>query len=191
MIYIYYNETATIDYIFLLALYKIAKSNKADKLKNIIQYKSVKELSQMLADVGCYRSTATINRILKDRIQQYNDYLIYNKTDRIIILRNDFRQIQNNRNKFITIQKNNIDVLLQYDNNLLCKYYFYIVYYCGKSKTTDFTAKKFLQSSGYTTNSNNYISKLSEFNGILLAHNMIKIQKYKDTNGHERNLYII
>lgn len=69
MIYIYYNETATIDYIFLLALYKIAKSNKADKLKNIIQYKSVKELSQMLADVGCYRSTATINRILKDRIQ--------------------------------------------------------------------------------------------------------------------------
>lgn len=191
MIYIYYNETATIDYIFLLALYKIAKSNKADKLKNIIQYKSVKELSQMLADVGCYRSTATINRILKDRIQQYNDYLIYNKNDRVIILRNDFRQIQNNRNKFITIQRNNIDVLLQYDNNLLCKYYFYIVYYCGKSKTTDFTAKQFLQSSGYTTNSNNYISKLSEFNGILLAHNMIKIQKYKDTNGHERNLYII
>lgn len=191
MIYIYYNETATIDYIFLLALYKIAKSNKADKLKNIIQYKSVKELSQMLADVGCYRSTATINRILKDRIQYYNDYLIYNKTDRVIILRNDFRQIQNNRNKFITIQRKNIDILLQYDNNLLCKYYFYIVYYCGKSKTTDFTAKQFLQSSGYTTNSNNYISKLSEFNGILLAHNMIKIQKYKDTNGHERNLYII
>lgn len=193
MIYLYYNETATIDYIFLLALYKIAKSNKADKLKNIIHYKSVKELSKMLESVGCYRSTATINRILKDRIQQYNDYLIYNKTDRVIILRNDFRQIDSKRNKFITIRRQNIDILLKYDNNLLCKYYFYIVYYCGKSKsnTTDFTAKQFLHSSGYSMNSKNYISKLSEFNNILLSNGLIKVYKYKDNNGHERNRYII
>lgn len=42
MIYIYYNDSATVDYLFLLALYSVAKSNNISKLKDTITYKSLR-----------------------------------------------------------------------------------------------------------------------------------------------------
>lgn len=194
MIYIYYNETATIDYIFLLALYKIAKSNNTTKLKDTIQYKSLRELQEQLMQANYKISTAKIDRILKHKIQDYKEYFIYNKEQKTIKLLNDFRNIYTkSKRAFITLSAEQVEFLINSKNNLLCKYYLYIKYYCGKSKTktTDFTIKQFLSAVGYSTDSNNNISKISELNGILQKNNMIIIQKYKDTNGHERNLYII
>lgn len=194
MIYIYYNETATIDYIFLLALYKIAKSNNTTKLKDTIQYKSLRELQEQLMQANYKISTAKIDRILKHKIQDYKEYFIYNKEQKTIKLLNDFRNIYTkSKRAFITLSAEQVEFLINSKNNLLCKYYLYIKYYCGKSKTktTDFTIKQFLSAVGYSTDSNNNISKISELNGILQKNNMIEIQKYKDTNGHERNLYII
>lgn len=194
MIYIYYNETATIDYIFLLALYKIAKSNNTSKLKDTIQYNSLRELQEQFAQANYKISTAKIDRILKHKIQDYKEYFIYNKEQKTIKLLNDFRNIYTkSKRAFITLSAEQVEFLINSKNNLLCKYYLYIKYYCGKSKTkrTDFTIKQFLSAVGYSTDSNNNISKISELNGILQKSNMIEIQKYKDTNGHERNLYII
>ena len=194
MIYIYYCDSADIDYIFLLALYKIAKSNNTTKLKDTIQYKSLRELQEQLAQANYKISTAKIDRILKNKIQDYKEYFIYNEEQKTIILLNDFRNIDTkSKRAFITLSAEQVEFLINSKNNLLCKYYIYIKYYCGKSKTktTDFTIKQFLSAVGYSTNSNNNISKISELNGILQQNNMIKIQKYKDTQGHERNRYII
>ena len=44
--YIMYDEKAGINYRFLFALYIIAERNKQAKLKNIVKYKSVKDLCQ-------------------------------------------------------------------------------------------------------------------------------------------------
>lgn len=194
MIYIYYCDSADIDYIFLLALYKIAKSNNTTKLKDTIQYKSLRDLQEQLTQANYKISTAKIDRILKHKIQDYKEYFIYNNEQKTIKLLNDFRNIDTkSKRAFITLSAEQVEFLINSKNNLLCKYYLYIKYYCGKSKTntTDFTIKQFLSAVGYSTNSNNNISKISELNGILQQNNMIKIQKYKDTQGHERNLYII
>ena len=68
MIYIYYSDSATVDYLFLLALYSIAKSNNVSKLKDTINYKSLRELSELLKQANYNISTATLNRILNNRI---------------------------------------------------------------------------------------------------------------------------
>jgi hypothetical protein len=43
--FINYDEMATINYSFVFALYRIAETDKAERLDNIITYKSQKELA--------------------------------------------------------------------------------------------------------------------------------------------------
>lgn len=64
MIYIYYNDSATVDYLFLLALYSVAKSNNVSKLKDTIIYKSLRELAEQLKQANYSISTSKLDRIL-------------------------------------------------------------------------------------------------------------------------------
>lgn len=82
--------------------------------------------------------------------------------------------------------------LIQKDDNLLSKYYLYLVYYCGiaKNKKTDSTAKQILEKIGYSSSGNNK-TKLSSYNKILSSTGLIQIEKYKDSSGYWRNLYTI
>lgn len=83
-----------------------------------------------------------------------------------------------------------VRVLRKYNDNLLYKYFIYIKYYCGySSKPQDFTAKQFLSACGYSTKSNSYISKISEFNTYLKDNGLINIKKYTDKQGFKRNIY--
>ena len=79
----------------------------------------------------------------------------------------------------------------QATNNLFAKYLIYLKYYCGYSKDnkTDFTAQQFLIACGYSVNSNNTLSQLSEYNGLLVKRGIITIQKKRDELGHTRNIY--
>jgi hypothetical protein len=84
---------------------------------------------------------STISRILKD--EKYLTYFIKPKGEKIILLNNDFRRGTAAGNKFIVLEYKEIAFLIYNDDNLLTKYYLYIKYYCGysKSKTIDTTAK--------------------------------------------------
>ena len=82
--------------------------------------------------------------------------------------------------------------LIQKNDNLLSKYYLYLVYYCGiaKNQQTDSTAKQILEKIGYS-NSGNNLTKLSSYNKILSSIGLVQIEKYKDSRGYWRNLYSI
>ena len=82
--------------------------------------------------------------------------------------------------------------LIQKNDNLLSKYYLYLVYYCGiaKNQQTDSTAKQILEKIGYS-NSGTNLTKLSSYNKTLSSTGFISIEKYKDSNGYWRNLYSI
>ena len=63
--FINYDEMATINYSFVFALYRIAETDKAERLDNIITYKSQKALAERIkAACGYSISPATISRIL-------------------------------------------------------------------------------------------------------------------------------
>ena len=63
--FINYDEMATINYSFVFTLYRIAETDKAERLDNIITYKSQKELAKKIKDVCGYDiSVSSISRIL-------------------------------------------------------------------------------------------------------------------------------
>ena len=83
--------------------------------------------------------------------------------------------------------------LIQKNDNLLSKYYLYLVYYCGiaKNQQTDSTAKQILEKIGYSSKSGTNLTKVANYNQTLTAMGLIKIEKYKDNCGYWRNLYSI
>lgn len=193
MIYLFYDELAEIDYCFLLALYKIAQTNNGERLKNKIQYNNIEELSKKIqANCGGYSiSTASLYRNISS--PKYKKYFSIDKETRSILLYNDFRTGKAKENKFITISEKECSFLLANNNNLLCKYFAYIKYYCGynKGKGTDFTAEQFLSAIGYSSKSGNNKQKLSLYNGLLLDNGLVNIAVYRDSKGKKRNLYTI
>ena len=56
---------------------------------------------------------------------------------------------------------------------------------------TDTTAKQFLDALGYSTKSGSFVSRISEYNSLLVSNGLLKIKKYRDENGHERNIYSV
>lgn len=63
--FINYDELATINYSFVFALYRIAETDKAERIDNAITYKSQKELAKKIKDVCGYDiSVSSISRIL-------------------------------------------------------------------------------------------------------------------------------
>ena len=67
---------------------------------------------------------------------------------RIIIHNN----IVNRKTPFICLNRDETNFLITMNDNLLCKYYIYLKYYCGytKSKRIDSTAKQILFALGYS-----------------------------------------
>lgn len=140
--YINYDEKAKVNYSFIFALYRIAATDKQEKIGNIISYKSQKQLAERLKEVcGFSISPATISRILKDT-EQYSLYFSKSETENTITLNNCFKKGKAASNKFVILTEKELLFLLEKDDKLLTKYYLYLKYYCGysKSKQIDTTA---------------------------------------------------
>lgn len=190
--FILFQEQSKINYTFLFCLYKISERNIKEKLYNYISFNSLQSLSDKINNVcGFGVSSASISRILNNK--DYNEYFLYNSSNKTIILNNNFKKTASNTNKFIILNDNEINFLINKNDNLLNKYYLYLKYYCGfsKSKTNDFTAEQFLLSIGYNHKSGNNKTKLSKYNSLLCDYNLIKINKIRDKNGKMRNVYSI
>lgn len=204
--YIPYNPTADIKYLYLLLLYKLADSSKVvssgrsiyicDTIRYRTQHELVKRMNEEYSKVNPafdkpIISASTLSRVLKDK--KYKDYFIVNPIDKVIKLKNILVDNKNkeDKKKFVVLTEKAVDYLLCKNDNLLYNYYIYLLFSCGcsKEKSTDFTTKQFLEASGYSTLSNNYISKISSFNVLLAKDNFINIKKFRDNNGNERNLY--
>ena len=93
------------------------------------------------------------------------------------------------------LTENEVKLLQAQNDNLLCKYYIYMKYYCSLAQLAgtkqDFTAKQFLASIGYSINSNSQLDKISGYNSLLKEKGLISIDTYRDDQGHTRNRYTI
>lgn len=180
--YLRFDLSADINYLHLFLFYDIAEYSIEDKAYNRIKYRSIAELSNRLG-----LSNSTVSRILNN--DEYKKFMIINKGSKEITLLNTFKEKK--EVAFVCLNKNIVNLLKYYNDNLFCKYVIYIKYYCGYSKTnnTDFTAKQFLSAFGYCATSNSYLNKLNRYNAILVENNIIKITKYRDELGHTRNKY--
>ena len=188
--YLHYDETATVNYCFLFALFCIAEKDTKQRLYNIITYKSQKELAERIKNECNYIiSTATISRILNDT--NYLQYFTKSNSENKIILNINFKKGTATSNKFVVLTEKEILFLLEQDNKQLNKYYLYLKYYCGysKSKRIDTTANQILSAIGYSYNCGNNKDNLCKFNSLLLEKGFINIQKIKDNRGYCRNIY--
>lgn len=187
--YVLYKDTTTINYIHLLLLYSSADYNKDTKLFDTITFNNLQDLTDKLNKHYCGNtlSKATVSRLLNNK--DYEEYFLYNAADKKITLKNNFRK---KAERFITISQKEKDFLIKENNNFLAKYYFYLVYYCGysKSKTTDSTGKQILSIIGYSESGKN-LQQIAAFNSLLAASGFIKIDKYRDSCGYWRNTYSI
>lgn len=182
-----YDEQADINYIYLLMLYELCQYNATTNQFDTISYSSIKSIvNQCNSIFGDYSiSSSTIVRMLSD--SKYSNYLLHNKKDKTIVINNNV----NNFNKFVVLNTNEFNLIMQYKDNLFIKYLLYHKYYCGysRAKKHDSTAKQILAAIGYSTSSNSYLSKFSEYNKILSDNKMLSINKYRDQQGNERNVY--
>ena len=187
--YIRYKENSNINYCFLFSLYLLAEKDNDKRLYTTISYSSQKELSHTIKHRLNYDiSQSTVSRALKDT--EYKEYFTVDTINHYIILKNDFAGT-GKHNKFIVLTDKEINFLIQQNDNLLIKYYLYIKYYCGynRNKQIDTTANQILSALGYSTKSGNTKTKLSQYNNLLLANGFILIQRIKDNNGFNRNVY--
>ena len=185
--FIPFDMSKNINYNYLISLYDVAEYNTLTKRYDTINYTSIKGLAETLNI-----STKTLNNILSNA--EYDKYISVNKQKRIITINNGFNNdTEKKKNPFVILTSAEIQILKKYADNLFYKYFIYMKYFCGysKNKQQDFTALQFLEYCGYSTNSNNYISKLSQYNSLLLENKIISIKKYRDELGHIRNIYSI
>ncbi len=184
--YIPFNITANINYLYLFSLYDIATYNEQTKTRDTIQYSSIYKLAESIS-----LSTSTLKRVLVNT--EYKDFFLWDKANKKITLLNNFRG--KNDKTFVVLTDKEVCFLMQQKDNLLCKYYIYIKRYCSiasiNKKQQDFTAKQFLSAVGYCTNSNNNLSKIASYNTLLSNNNLVSISRYRDTQGHTRNIYTL
>ena len=180
--YVPFVPAANINYLHLFDLYDLAEYREETKTYDTIRYTSSAALAEQVK-----LSSSTISRILKS--EKYADFLIVDREHKVITLNNNFRKSVNQ--PFVMLTAAEVKLIREIEDNLFAKYLIYLKYYCGftKDKKNDFTAKQFLSACGYSTSSNDYVSKVSEYNGILLANGIIRIEKYTDELGHTRNRY--
>ena len=90
MFYIPFIADTKIDYTFLFCLYKIAEKNQKQRLKNTIQYQSMKELADTIQrNCGFGISQSTISRLLNKT--EYQDYFVLDKKNKTITLKNEMK----------------------------------------------------------------------------------------------------
>lgn len=192
--YIQYDEQAKVNYCVIFCLYMISQKNSTEKLNNIIVYKSQKELVEKIKKECNYNiAESTVSKILNDTKKGYNIYFTKQENENIIRLNCNFKKGKAVSNKFITITEEEIRFLLKQDDKLLNKYYLYLKYYCGYSKSgmIDTTANQILSAIGYSPNCGNNKQKLSDYNNLLVNQGFIEITRFVDTAGHCRNIYKI
>lgn len=177
MYYLHYEEETSVNYCFLFSLYLLAERNTKERINNIIKYESLSKLSKRIETECNYKiSSSTISRILNN--SNYNLYLTHNKKDKTIMLNNNFKRTNKTaNNKFVVLNDYEIKFLIAEDNILLNKYYLYLKYYCGysKSKESNFTAKQFLTAIGYCANSGKLLAEISRINFLLSDNGFISI----------------
>ena len=188
--YLNYDEHAQINYCFLFSLFCIAQRNQKERIDNIIVYDNQKQLAERIKEKCNYSiSSATISRILKD--QNYIPYFSKSENENKIILNNCFKSGKAASNKFVILNEKEIAFLIQQNDKLLNKYYLYLKYYCGysKSKRIDTTANQILSTIGYSANCGNNKNNLCKYNSLLLERGFISIEKKRDSKGYYRNIY--
>lgn len=193
MIYSYYlpfKPAAAINYAYLLKLHRIAQYSKETKLYNTIHYSSLSELAKRL-DI----SSKTLQRMLQNTA--YSDFFTIDKSNKKITLLNDYRSGSSSKRAepFIRINAAAIDKLLEEyeklgepNTDLFIRYYLYIVYYCRKDGSSDFTGEQFLVAAGYSTTTGTR-QKLCTYNKIYKQQLNISIVSFYDGAGHKRNRY--
>lgn len=184
--YIPFNPEAKVNYLWLFSLYDIAKYTPATKAFDTICYPSAKRIAEE-AGLTKYAVDTMIKKTA------YSHFLSVQKTSSgiTLTLKNSFTK--GTKTPFVKLTAEEVALLrtVKESQNLFCQYLIYLKYYCGYSKTkkTDFTAKQFLSAFGYSTKSNNYISKISSYNTLLQNNGFIRIEPYTDDLGHTRNVY--
>jgi hypothetical protein len=179
--YLRFRPTANIDYLYLLAFYDLAEYNEESKVFDTIHYPSVRVLAESLNV-----SQPTVKRIFDN--PAYNDFLEIDKQTKTIKIHNIFTK--GCKDQFVRLTADEVKLIREVKDNLFTKYLIYLKYYCGyTNNNTDFTAQQFLSACGYSTKSNNTLSKISEYNTLLVSKGYITIKKFRDELGHTRNIY--
>ncbi len=183
--YLNFVPEAEVNYFYLFTLTDFAEYNPATKAYDTIKYISIPKLAAALG-----LSSSTLDRILvKD---DYKHFLSIDKENKVITLKNSVIKGSNN-NCFVRLTYDEVSFLRKQKDNLLCKYFIYLKYWCSLAKKAgkqqDFTAKQFLSAIGYSTKSNKQLDKISSYNKKLLANGFISISPYRDELGHTRNIY--
>lgn len=180
--YFKFVPKAKVNYFFLFSLWEKAEFDMSRRFFDTIHYQSITGLA---ADLKL--SVSTLRRYLNN--ESYNDFFTLDKKNKTIMLKNNVKEIK----PFVQLTKQQVSVLKQQQDNLLCKYVIYLVFYCGiaekAGKPQDSTAKQFLLACGYSTTSNNYLEKISGFNSLLVREKIISITCKRDSLGHCRNIY--
>jgi hypothetical protein len=134
--YVRFDPKAKIDYLVLFSLYDIAEYNPKTKVFDTIHYSSVAQLAEKTG-----LSNYAITKMMKDKT--YSDFLIADKGKKEIFLKNNFSNCQKQAFVKLTYQEVALLRTVKETPNLFCRYWLYLKYYCGysKSKKTDFTAK--------------------------------------------------
>lgn len=183
--YINFKPEADINYLHLFSLYDLAVYNPNTKAYDTIKYTSINKLAELLP-----YSQATLNRLLSN--DEYNQFISIDKKEKIITLNCSVIKGSNN-NRFVRLTDKEVEYLYKQNDNLLCKYYIYLKYYCSLSNKVnvkqDFTTKQFLTAIGYSIKSQSQIDKISSYNKKLKQQGFISIEQYRDELGHTRNIY--
>ena len=182
--YIKFNAQAEINYLHLFAIYDLSTYSPETKAYDTINYTSMTKLADMLPFSG-----STLNRIISN--DAYKDYLSIDKKNKVIKLNSSVIEGSGIKS-FVRLTEKEVSFLRMANDNLLCKYYVYMKYYCGACKNTgqNFTAEQFLTNCGYSVKANSNFDDLSRYNSLLEEAGFISITRYRDDDKHRRNIYV-
>lgn len=192
MIYFPYQEKVKeFNLLYMLYLYGLAEYDRETKCRDKIVFSTRKQLAKDInAKFDINLSDSTIERLIK-KADSYGFYYKIDFSKNQIKLQNDFQQKKEVR--FVTISDKAFKALIEQKNDLLCKYYFYLCFNCGKSstKSIDHTAELILSNMGYCGTSKTYKDLIYSFNSLLTQLELITISKKTNEQGHTRNIYKI
>ena len=158
--YLNFKPEASVNYLHLFSLYDLADYNPSSKAYDTIKYTSIPKLAELLPF-----SASTLNRMLTDK--DYKHFIYLDKDNKIITLNSSVIKGSNN-NCFVRLTEKEVSYLRKEEDNLLCKYYIYLKYYCSLAKKAgtiqDFTTKQFLTAINYSVKSQSQIDKISRYN---------------------------
>lgn len=186
--YLPFDPSANVNYFFLFELIEKAEYNAETKAFDTIPYVSIKKLADQLTF-----SQTTLNRIISnDADNHYKRFVTADRQNKKIIINNSFSNSKEDRQPFVVLTTDEVELLKSSYDNLFCRYLMYVKYYCGYSKTksTDFTANQFLNACGYSASSNSNKGNLTLYNNIMVKNGLLKIERYTDDLGHLRNRYL-